>query len=278
MKKISVVNKIWLILALIIIGLIVAYAYLSFYVVDGSSKTFFSEIVLSLINGFVLALMVFVASILIEEKRRKEIKAQEGDLEILKLTNILKNVFNRGKSLWNFTNRTPTFYFDDSWINPLYDLLTQNKREWDTFLREYRIDDDKNVLSQELIEFVDIMELALINAENLDNSLRKIKLNPSLAASMESGYSADRNEAKQNSEFGYWVFRATWAGLNSTKILFGMTVATDRQLKIERIDGLMIEAISLGETDDFSELVLKLKKDRKRMEIKLKKIKKVIDN
>lgn len=275
MKKISV-NKILFILAFIIIGMIAAYAYLSFCFADGSSKIFFSEIVLSLINGLVLALMVFVAGIFIEEKRRKEIKAQEGDLEIQKLTNILKNVFNRGKSLWNFTNRTPTFYFDDSWINPLYELLTQNKRDWDTFLREYRIDDDKNVFSQELIEFVDTMELALINAEKLDNSLRKIKLNPGLAASMGSGYPGDRNEAKQDTEFGYWVLRATWAGLNSTEVLFGMPMATDRQLKIEKIEGLMIEATSLSETAEFCALVVKLKTDRRKLDSKLKRIKKAI--
>lgn len=276
MKKISVVNKIWLILAFIIIGLIIAYAYLSFCVADGSSKTFLSEIVLSLINGLVLALMVFVAGIFIEEKRRKEIKAQEGDLEILKLTNILKNVFNRSKSLWNFSNRTPTFYFDDSWINPLYDLLTQNKREWDTFLREYIVDNHENELANELVKFVDLADLALINAEKLDNNLRKIKLNPGLAASMASGFQGDRNEAKQNSEFGYWVYRGAWAGLNSTEVLFGMPAATDRQLKMERIEGLMTEATSLSEMTEFSELVSKLKSDRKKLDSKLKKIKKVV--
>lgn len=278
MKKISVVNKIWLILSLIIIGLIVTYAYLSFYVVDESSKTFFSEIVLSLINGLVLALMVFVAGIFIEEKRRKEIRSQEGDLEILKLTNILKNVFNRSKSLWNFSNRTPTFYFDDSWINPLYDLLTQNKREWDTFLREYIVDNHENKLANELVKFVDLADLALINAEKLDNNLRKIKLNPGLAASMASGFQGDRNEAKQNSEFGYWVYRGAWAGLNSTEVLFGMPVATDRQLRIEKIEGLIAEATALSETTEFSEIVSKLKKDRKRMESKLKSIRKIIEN
>ena len=153
MKKISV-NNILFILVFSIFLLILFYAYLSFCLSDGSLKTFVSDIVLSLINGLFLALVVLVAGIFIEEKRRREIAIQTGEEEIAKLKNILKNVFNRAKSSLNFLNRTPTFYFDDNWINPMYELLTQNKREWDTFLQEYLRSNPSSKIAEELLNFI----------------------------------------------------------------------------------------------------------------------------
>ncbi len=271
--KISV-NNILLILALFILILIAVYAYLSFCLTDGSLKTFSADIVLSLINGLFLALVVFVAGIFIEEKRRKEIEIQSGNEELSKLRNILLNVLNRGKSSWNFSNRTPTFYFDNTWTMPLYDLLIQNNREWDTFLREYATDNPDSEIARELISFVDIMEQALINTEKIDNSLRRIKLNPGLAVSMQSGYSGDRIDAKKNTEFTFWVFRASWAGANSTETMFGMPSATDQQISFEKIEGLMKEATSLGETKEFGDLIKQLREDGRKLEKLLKTIKK----
>lgn len=275
MKKISV-NNILFILAFSIFLLILFYAYISFCLSDGSLKTFGSDIVLSLINGLFLALVVLVAGIFIEEKRRKEIAIQTGEEEIAKLKNILKNVFNRAKSSLNFLNRTPTFYFDDNWINPMYELLTQNKREWDTFLQEYYRSNPSSKIAEELLNFIEGMERALINAEKLDNNLVRIKLNPGLAASMESGFPGDRINAKNETEFAFWVFRATWAGADSTNIMFGMPSATDQQIRFEKIEGLMNQAASLAKTKEFSEIFTQLQSDRKKLDTLIKRINKLV--
>ncbi len=267
------------ILGLIIIFLLVlvgVYAYITFYLFDGEIKTFSSELILLVINGFFLALAVLLLGIFLEESRVKELKKEKLSEKLTILENLIKNTFQRGKSNWNFSNRTPTFYFDDDWINSLYDLLTHNNREWEVFIQEYKKHINDNNLVDELNAFIREMDLALINTEKLDSKLKFEKIGPELAASFSSGYRGDRLDAKENAEFGFWIFRATWAGANATKIMFGFAPFTEQQIKFERIEGLSSNAITLGEAKGYKELVSKLKFSKKKLSKKITTIKKLI--
>jgi hypothetical protein len=276
MKKWTI-DKIFQALFFVLLVVVLIYAYFTFCFSIGNTRTFFMEIFLSLINGLFLALVVFVAGMFLEEKRKKELKAENQNERIITLINLLKNVFRRGKSSWNFTNNTQGFYFDNSRINSLYNLLTENKREWDVFLQGYKKDiDDDNELVESLSGFVKDMEKALINAEELDNKLKSKKLYPALAASMGSGYPVMRDEAKKNTNFAYWIYRATWAGASATEIMFGMSPVTDQQLNIGRNKGLISEANSLGDTAEFKKSVLMVQADRVELEKCLSKIKKLV--
>jgi len=262
----------------LLIGLIFAYAFLTFCFPSGNIRDFFSELSLTFINGFVLALAVLLLGIFLEESRVKELKKEKlsGNLSILK--NLIKNTFQRGKSDWNFVNRTSTFYFDDDWINPLYDLLTQNNREWEIFLQEYKEHFNDNNLIEGLDEFIKKMDLALINTEKLDSKLKFQKIGPELSASYQSGYRGDRLQAKRNAEFEFWIFRATWAGANTTKIMFGFAPFTEDQIIFERIEGLSNEASSLAKTEEYKKLVSKLKSDKTELSRKIEAIRTLIKN
>src|SRR3989344_1785358 len=134
MKNLSIGKTLIIIVSCLVVAVFI-YAYFSFRFSDGNIKDFFSELSLSFINGLFLALVVFLAGIFLEEKRGKELKKVVLVEKLTIFNNLLKNTFQRGKSNWNFSNRTPTFYFDNDWINPLYDLLIQNNREWEVFIQ-----------------------------------------------------------------------------------------------------------------------------------------------
>lgn len=275
MKNLSIGKILTIIIACLLVVIFI-YAYFTFCFPDGNIKDFFSELSLSFISGLFLALVVFLAGIFLEEKRKKELKKVALAEKLTILENLLKNTFQRGKSNWNFSNRTPTFYFDNDWINPLYDLLTHNNREWEVFIQEYKKSiSNHNDLIDELNDFIKHMDIALINAEKLDNKLKFVKISPELAASLSSGFRGDRIEAKKSAEFSFWIFRAAWAGANSTEIMFGIAFFTEQQLRFQRIEGLSGEAISLGDTDEYKELVKKLKSSKKKISKKITIIKKL---
>lgn len=273
MKKLST-RKILLIVFLWLIASVFGYTYLTFCVQDGDAKDFFSELSLSFINGLCLAMAVFIFGVFIEEARSRELKKEKSNQKLITLTNLINRTFKRSKSSWNFSNKTPTFYFDNEWINPLYSLLTQNNREWDVFIQEYKKDFDRNALIEELNSFIEEAELALINAETLDSTFLAQKVSPSLAANMRSGYVADRNGAKENAEFDYWVTRATWAGASTAEIMFSFPLFTNQRLIFERIDGISNEAKTLELDVYFKDLINKLKNDRKNLNKKISAIRK----
>lgn len=162
----------------------------------------------------------------------------------------------------------------ERWINPVYELLTKNNREWKTVLLEYEGPVDAEIV-KELVNFIELMDLALINTEKVDSEFEGL-LNADLAASMGSSYLGDRTEAKKNTTFAYWVHRATWAGADLTQITFGMPIATDQQISIEKVSSLISEAESLIQKDNLSKLVKKYKTDKKRLMAKLRRIKELI--
>lgn len=272
MKNISV-NRILILLIIFLVLFIVAYAYVS--LCDfGYTKSFLPELILSLINGLVLALVVFIAGIFIEEKHREETRQEETQSKVISLKKVLKNVFRRAKSRYNFRNQGPSFYFDDSWLNPAYDVLTKNNREWETILTEYKGIVDTEIVC-ELTKFIELMDLALINTEKIDSELESM-LDAGLSASMGSPYSGDRIEAKKGRTFAYWVYRATWSGADLTRIVFSMPNATDQQISIEKVSGLIGEAESLVQKDNFSSLIKQYNLDKKKLITSLKKIEKLV--
>lgn len=255
---------------------LVIFFYSIFYLPDGNLRRFVSDLSLSFITGFILSLGVSVAGTRLEESRKIESRRAELVEKLDVLKNLLKNLFQRAISGWNFSNRTPTFYFDKCLINSLYSLLIQNNREWDVFLQEYRAVVGDNELINKLDSFLVNMDKALINAENLDNKFIFSRLSPSLAASMGNGFPSFRTEAKNNSEFEYWVTRATWAGANTTEILFGIAPFTDKQLVMQRIEGLANEAINLGGSVDFMNLVKTITRDKKKLNKTVESIHKLV--
>lgn len=256
---------------------LVVYLYANFFFCDENLKKIISDLSLSFITGFILALGVYIVSTRLEESRKEEFRKVVLKEKLYILKNILKNVFQRAKTNWNFSNRTPTFYFDNDWINPLYDLLTQNNREWEVFLQEYKKIIGNNNLVNKLNDFIINMDSSLINAEKLDNNLKFKKLSPELAVSLKSGFPCDRSEAKKNTEFAFWIIRATWAGANSTEIMFGIALFTDNQLLIERIEGLMTEAESLSAKDDFQKFIKEVNNDKKKLNKTIILIRKIIN-
>lgn len=276
MKKIFINLSLVRIIILFLITIAI-YSYSVFCIPEGNLHTFLSGLSSSFIEGFFLALAVFFVSIFLEEKRKERVRKNEQTKKIKTLINLLKNTFRRAKSNWNFSNRSSTFYFDNNWINPLYDLLTRKDRDWEIFFQEYKESaDGKNDLVNELSSFIYEMDLALINTETLDKKLESIKLGPELAASMRSGFISDRNGAQNRAEFCFWVYRATWAGANTTEITFGIPLFMNQQIREERIEGLYNEAITLGETKEFKETIGKLNSSKTKLNKKIVKIKKII--
>ncbi|MBT3249832.1 MAG: hypothetical protein HN846_00080 [Candidatus Pacebacteria bacterium] len=271
-------KRVLAVISFLLFLLIIIYAYLSFCFSNVLVKGFLTEITLQLMGGFFLALAVLISGIFLEERRAKELKINDLNDRLIVLQNLVSSNFDRGKSSWNFSNRTPSFYFDNNWIVPIYDLLTQNDRRWEVFLHEsIKLLDDPTELILELNKFIILMNKSLINAEKLDNELKLSIVGPGLAASLGSVYVVDRNEAQKNAEFKFWIFRATWAGANSTEILFGYSHFSQVQLKINRIESLMVEALSLDSGYECVKLIKKLKADRKKLVKQVSQIKKIIE-
>jgi len=234
---------------------------------------------LQFISGFVLALSVVLIGILLQEKRESDVKKSKLIEDSKALENILKNVFKRGASNWNFRNSGPTFYFDIGWINSLYSLLTENSRFWDLHIQEYlKQINSEDKLNLKLASFINCMETALIDAEKLDNKLKFSRISPALAASMGSGYSVDRDEAQKRAEFDFWIYRATWAGANATQIMFGFSFFTQQQLTIEKIQSIVNEAKALAKEKNYKELIDELGKNQKKLDSHIKNIEKLTNN
>jgi len=271
----SIFSKILIFLVVLLIFIVLVFGYISFCVADNTVKNFFSELVLSFINGLVLALVVVITGILIEEKYRAEAQQERYQQRITTLKKILKNVFRRAKSRYNFKNHAPNFYFDNSWLNPTYELLINNNREWQTILLEYDRSSDVKFVN-ELVDFIELMDLALINTEKIDSKIESI-LNAGLAASMDSSYLGDRINAKESSIFAYWVYRASVAGADLTGIVFGMPTATNQQISIKKVKGLMNEAETLIQKKDLSVSIKQYKQDKKKLLALLKRVEKLIN-
>jgi hypothetical protein len=239
---------------------------------------YFSNISGELRNGLLLALIVSTASKLLEETRAKKASQDQARHKISILVGLLKNTFRRRKSGWNFRNESPSFYFDSDWINPLYDLLTHNSREWEVFLQEYnnRFAND-NDLIEALDEFIKLMDNALINGEKLDSTLRDKIIAPTLAASLSSGFKGDRLSAKSDAQFSYQVSRAAWAGANSTEILLSIPLFTDQQLLIEKVERIYKKATSQDNDQELKNLINSVVNAKKRLSKQVTKIRRLLN-
>lgn len=240
------------------------------------AQTIISELSLQFISGFSLASAVLIIDVYLQEKKEKANRKLKLEGNRATLVNILKNVFKRGESHWNFANPGPTFYFDIGWINPLYDLLTQNNRYWDLHIQDYLNEaDDGDKLYKKLYSFINQMEISLIEAEKIDNKLKFSILSPALAASLGSGYPVDREEAQKRAEFEFWIYRATWAGISPTQILFDFALFTKQQLMFERIQSISNEAVATIDKKDYKKLTESLKSSQQKLTSEVEGIRKL---
>lgn len=238
-----------------------------FFIKDQKWQLFVSGASLEFISGGALAAAIVVVGYLLEKNWEKNAEKRKIDSEISNLISRLKNNFRRGKSSWNFSNRGPTFYFDTGWINPTYDLLTSENGKWEASIYQYSDYHEKETLLIKVLKsFVESMELSLIDAERLDKKLVESIISPKLAASMGSGYSADRASAQLDGELEYWVTRAAWAGASATEIIFGLARYTTSQLTIQKVQSLCDSAEAHLKKDNVTaSLVKKIRDGRKNL-------------
>lgn len=271
-------KKLITIVIVLLLIFIVIFIYSILWITNPHAQTIISELSLQFISGFWLALAVLVINVYLQEKREKANRRLKFEGNKATLVNILKNVFKRGESHWNFANSGPTFYFDIGWINPLYDLLTQNNRYWDLHIQDYLHEvniGDK--LYKKLYNFISQMEISLIEAEKIDNKLKFSILSPALAASLGSGYPVDREEAQKRTEFEFWIYRAAWAGISPTQILFDFALFTKQQLMFERIQSISDEAMATIDKKDYKKLIGSLKNNQQELASKVEGIQKLLN-
>lgn len=185
---------------------ILIYWYLS----QSDPKKFFQDIDLAILNGLILASIASIIGLYFQRIWSDDLEKRELKKDLALLQKLAQRIFIRDKSGWNFNNKTSKFYFDGSWINSLYSLFIDDNRQWEKFLLSYKNSFEKNVpnLIKMTSDFLNEMEIALIEAERLDSKLRSEIINPSIAAKKESGYRADRDQADYEAQFDYLVYRA----------------------------------------------------------------------
>ncbi|MBP9797890.1 hypothetical protein KBC70_01960 [Candidatus Woesebacteria bacterium] len=268
-------KKIAIIVFLLLITSISAYYYEVFCLKPGPNKTFLENLTLEFIGGFLLAVLVLIFGFFFqkgwEDKQAK--MTLKINLKLLKKS--INRLSKRHESIWNFSNEGPTFYFDGSRINQLYELLTTKDRYWEQVLIAYQdksLSDDDYIVA-DLLKFLDQAEEALIIAERLDTTLKKQIIHPALAHKKESGFSSDRDHADIEAHLDYLVYRAAWINIDNTQILFGISPVVRKQINLPIIEGIQKKAEELKDRNtDLKRLVIQLNKARSNLIAILKKI------
>lgn len=254
--RLNTLRKVTILVVLSVIILLV-----SFYLPKAPITKFLQSLIPTLLGSFFFGCLIF----LFEQKFREEVQKKQVSDDINVLKKIIKRMYERNESSWNFSNHGPSFYFDGSRFNQLHDILTNDHRYWENKLLVFKsFFGEKDKLVNKLVEFLNKFELALIHAENLDNELKSTIIAPENAA--EKGQFHHEHEllqANENAKLKYFVFRASWLNINSTQILFGVTLSTTTHLPIIKLDSLSKEAqTSLEKYQSLNTLLKIVLKDR----------------
>ena len=269
---------IWPFLIIISITSTVLYILILQWPETNPNKDYLLSLITEIAGSLILAFSVFFLGNKLEEHWRSETHLRELKLQINTLKRQSKRVFQRSSSLWNFINEGPSFYFDSGWINPLYDLLTQNSRRWEQILIDAK---DENQLNEDIItlmlNFIDEVESGLIIAEKIDIHLKVNVLDPTMAAFKESSFQQDVFFADKDEPINYLIHRGIIAGIDETEIVFRMSSVkgiTDISLRTSRATTKVNQL--LNEDKVLNKLSSELVKQRTKITSTLNKIKKAL--
>lgn len=243
------------------------YLYVAFCLENVELKSSLLPLIIEIIGSFLLALVVFLLGSQIEKNWREKTHKDNLENKLNLLRKQVKRMFKRHESSWNFNNTMPTFYFDKSYINSLYELLTYNNRKWEEILIDYNHSFNKKSkenLVNMLLSFLDKIENALIFAEQVDQYLKSKIIAPKLAAIKESGYSQDVYHGDITEPFNYLIYRAYLNDISETEIIMGLGQVpgvTDISKRVQRATS-EIEKI-LTNNPELKSLIKKLKTYKK---------------
>lgn len=193
--------------------------------IDGLWYDLLHPLSMQLISGVLLVIVVFVITNQLQKNwATEEIKGKSKEQFAL-LKKEIERTFERSMPEWNFSNQTPTFYFDNSWINPVYELLTNNNRRWEMEIIRYKKSvNESEPLAKILLSFIDNVETGLRLAEKTDAHLTQRYKAPDLAAAKDSDNSVDGVAIEKIENFKYLIYRSQVLDIEKDKILFRLAL------------------------------------------------------
>ncbi len=248
--------------------LFILYVFIALCVTNANVREFLPLIV-EIFGSLVLASIVFIFSKRVEQDIIDQTHRNKLKRDFKSLSNQMKRMLDRRTSRWNFSNLGPSFYFDNSKINQLYDLLIHDSRRWENLLVDYIsvFKPIKSHISRKLVYFLECTDNALVAAEKVDSYHFETRIAPALAAGKDSPYKADRESAENTERYNYLIHRAVFIEIAETEVLFGLAEIPNIRTGLSIIRGSMKEATNALSSDkDLSKFVNKLREFRSNLQ------------
>jgi len=229
---------------------------------------------LEIFSSFSLGLVIILFGIIFEDLWQREKSKKRLKSELNLINENLKNVFSRIESPWNFDNTTPSFYFDSSHINKIHDLLYDNNQRWYKFILEYkellRKEFKKSIVLTNLYKFNSIFNFGQILGEKIDQSVKQLLLNPSLAADKRQGNIIEIQTWNEYYDQNFLFYRSCFIEIDQNSVFFESIRYINTSINMQRIEGAYSEANLLldSRSSSYTELkkdILKLRETRKQL-------------
>lgn len=246
---------------IIIVGFVsVSFCY---YHITPDKDIAIQNLILETYSSFVLGLLIIVFGIFFENLWQKNKDKTKLNNNFILLKENLKYVFLRAETPWNFGNTSSSFYFDYSHINKIHDLLYDNNQIWYKFILEYKERFAKDFCKNETLKLLNIFDGKFnegqILGEKIDWSIKKLFLNPALAAEKESCSISKIEISNLYYDQNYLFYRSAFIQVDKTRVFFDSIRYIRTPITIRQIDGAYIEAES--KMNSKSKEYIKLKKD-----------------